>query len=371
MTPAGALTRAWYAARITPLAQLLRPLSWLFGVAAKIRLALYRNGVLRTARLQVPVVIVGNITVGGTGKTPLVMALVVALTARGRRPGIVSRGYGRTAHDVRSVGSGDDPLLTGDEPLLLAGTGVPTWVASDRVAAAKALMAAHADVDTIVCDDGLQHYALARDVEIAVVDGARGLGNGLLLPAGPLREPPSRLSSVDAVVTLSSDACISSREGSSREADSSGATPSDEPRNFEMTHEPQPFQNLLHGNRALERATLEDPATVAIAGIANPDRFFDALRKQGFRGRTVAFPDHHRYTRDDVAFPGTPAILMTAKDAVKCRAFADAHMWMQPIRARIDDALVDLVMEKIDGSQAARNARLPRHEGAADLRPRA
>ena len=366
MTRAGALTRAWYAPRIAPLLQLLRPLAWLFGAVVAIRRRLYRSGILRTVRVAVPVVIVGNISVGGTGKTPLVEALVVALQKRGRHPGIVSRGYGRATEDVRAVRSGDDPRLTGDEPLLLARTGAPTWVGSDRVQAAQAMLRANTDVDSIVADDGLQHYALARDVEIVVIDGARELGNGLLLPAGPLREPPSRLRSVDAIVTLVADA----RSPRTATALASGAM-TRSPRNFVMVHEPQAFENLVDAEREFEPAMLRDPKTVAIAGIANPDRFFDALRRQGFRGRAVAFPDHHRYTRDDVAFPGASAVLMTAKDAVKCRAFADTRMWTMPIRARIDDALVELVLEKIDGSEVARNARLSRDQGAADLRPRA
>ena len=157
-------------------------------------------------RLPVPVVVVGNITVGGAGKTPLVAALAAALRERGFRPGIVSRGYGRRSDDVRRVVVGDDARDAGDEPLILAETGVPVWVGADRAAAARALLVDSPDVDVIVSDDGLQHYALARDVEIAVVDGDRALGNGRLLPAGPLREPASRLASVDAVVRLRSDA---------------------------------------------------------------------------------------------------------------------------------------------------------------------
>ena len=171
---------------------------------------------------------------------------------------------------------------------------------------------------------------------------------------------------VDAIVTLLAD----TQSAQTATALASGATSSG-PRNFAMVHEPQAFENLANAEREFEAAILRDPKTVAIAGIANPDRFFDTLRREGFCGRTVAFPDHHRFTRDDVAFPDAPAVLMTAKDAVKCRAFADARMWTMPIRARIDDALVDLVLEKIDGSEVARNARLSRDQGAADLRPRA
>ena len=197
----------------------------------------------------------------------------------------------------------DDAGDAGDEPLILAETGVPVWVGADRPAAGRALLVDSPDVDVIVSDDGLQHYALARDVEIAVVDGDRALGNGRLLPAGPLREPASRL------------------------------------------------------------------AAVAIAGIAHPERFFAVLTAQGFAGRTHAFPDHYAYSRDDVAFPAASAVLMTQKDAVKCRAFADARMWMLPIRAEVDRALIELVVEKVDGSQVARDARVPRHEGTADPRP--
>ena len=252
----------------------------------------------------------------------------------------------------RGVRATDDARDTGDEPLILAESGVPVWVGGDRAAAAQALLAAHPDVDVIVADDGLQHYALARDVEIAVVDGERALGNRLLLPAGPLREPASRLASVDAVVRLVTGRSTVHPLGGE----------------FSMSHEPQPWQNLVDPARAFDVAALRDPATVAIAGIAHPDRFFGLLIVQGFAGRTHAFPDHHRYSRDDVAFAGAPAVLMTQKDAVKCRAFADARMWMLPIRAHVDPALVELVVEKLDGSQVARDAGVSGHQGSADPR---
>jgi tetraacyldisaccharide 4'-kinase len=345
---AARLARVWYAPRATPLAQALRPLSWVFGALAAIRRIAYRHGVLRRVRLPVPVVIVGNITAGGAGKTPLVAALVAALRERGRHPGIVSRGYGRRTGGARAVLPSDAARDVGDEPLLLAATGAPVFVGADRAAAAQALLAAHPEVDVIVTDDGLQHYALARDVEIAVVDGARDLGNRLLLPAGPLREPPWRLASVDAVVRLQSAA---------------SASPSR--RDFAMTHEPLPWRNVADPARPFDPEALRDASTVAIAGIARPERFFEALRAQGFAGRTQAFADHHPYSRDDVAFPQARAILMTEKDAVKCRGFADARLWMQPIRARVDPSLVDLVMGKLDGSQAARDARLSGHQGTA------
>jgi len=349
---AALVTRSWYAPHPTALSAALWPLAWLFGGVVALRRFAYRQGWLPRVRLPVPVVVVGNITAGGAGKTPLVAALVDALCVRGFRPGIVSRGYGRRGREPRGVRANDDARDTGDEPLILAESGVPVWVCSNRAAAAQALLTAHPDVDVIVADDGLQHYALARDVEIAVIDGERALGNGLLLPAGPLREPASRLASVDAVVRLFT-----------------GHLPA-HPRTgeFSMSHEAQPWQNLVDPARAFDAATLRDPATVAIAGIAHPDRFFSSLIAHGLTGRTHAFPDHHRYSRDDVAFAGAPAVLMTQKDAVKCRAFADARMWMLPIRAHVDPALVDLVVEKLDGSQVARDAGVSRHQGSADPR---
>ena len=352
MSRAGAaLARTWYSRRPTAVTVLLAPLAWIFGGAAALRRAGYRRNLLRRTRVGVPVVVVGNVTAGGSGKTPLVAALVRALAARGRRPGIVSRGHGRRTRDTREVRAGDDPRDAGDEPLLLAATGAPVVVGRDRVDAARALLAAHPDVDVVVADDGLQHYALARDVEIAVVDASRELGNELLLPAGPLREPASRLDSVDALVWRT--------------------TPGVRPRMRAHAHEflvdyrPASWIGVADPARRFDAGWLADPATVAIAGIANPDAFFDSLRAQGFAGRVRAFPDHHPYTRDDVAFPGAPAVLMTEKDAVKCRAFGDARMWMLPIDARIDPALVDLVLEKIDGPEAARNAGLSGDQGSA------
>jgi tetraacyldisaccharide 4'-kinase len=350
---AAGLQRAWYARQRTLVATLLRPLSWLFGGIAALRRAAYRTGLFRRVRIGVPVVIVGNITVGGSGKTPLVLALVEALRQRGRHPGIVTRGHGRRTQDTRAVHVGDDACDVGDEPLLLAASGAPTWIGTQRAAAAQALLAAHPDVDALVADDGLQHYALERDVEIAVIDAARQLGNELLLPAGPLREPPSRLASVDAVVWLTAAGTAPARRRNKHE--------------FAMTQEAQPWINVRDPALPFEDEVLTDPSTVAIAGIAYPSRFFDGLRARGFTGVAHPFPDHHPYTADDLAFPQARAILMTEKDAVKCRAFADPRMWMLPIRARVDPALIEFVLEKIDGSEASRNARLPGHQGSAAL----
>lgn len=354
MTPIRArLARDWYVRRPTAASTLLRPLACLFGVVVALRRSMYRARLLRVTRMPVPLIVVGNVTVGGAGKTPLVAALVIALIARGRRPGVVSRGYGRATRDTREVREGDDPREVGDEPLLLARCGAPIFVGRNRVDAARALLAAHPSVDVIVSDDGLQHYALARDVEIAVVDAVRGFGNARLLPAGPLREPLSRLRGVDAIVFRTNGSEPASRLGHAHE--------------FIARYEPQSWINVSDPTHAFDDAWLTDPRSVAIAGIANPEAFFSWLRAHGFAGTAHAFPDHHRYSRADVVFEAAPAILMTEKDGVKCRAFADRRIWMQPIRAQVETSLVDFVLERIDGPEASRNARLPGYQGAAPL----
>jgi len=352
-----ALQRTWWQPRITAVAALLQPLSWIFGAVSALRRSAYRAGWMRRTRMPVPVVIVGNIAVGGAGKTPLVAALVAALRERGFHPGIVSRGHGRVDDTLRVVQPNDGPRDVGDEPLILARTGAPVCVGRRRAGAARALLAAHPDVDVIVSDDGLQHYALDRDFEIAVVDAARGVGNGLLLPAGPLREPVSRLASVDAVVELRA----------------SGATPiaagvhARSPAVYAMSQEPQDWRNVVDPAIVVDSGRLRGPDTVAIAGVGNPQRFFDLLARLGFDARTQAFDDHHAYRRSDVAFPGARAILMTEKDAVKCREFSDPRMWMLPIRASVDPALIDAIVEKLRGPQAPRNARVPGDQGPARL----
>ncbi|MDE2003266.1 MAG: tetraacyldisaccharide 4'-kinase, partial [Betaproteobacteria bacterium] len=303
------------------------------------------------------------------------------LRERGFHPGIGSRGYGRHDRAPRIVRPGDGARDVGDEPPILAASGAPVCVGRSRAAAALALLAAHPGVDVIVCDDGLQHYALDRDVEIAVVDGARGNGNGLLLPAGPLREPVSRLASVDALVELRTGEAVAAPArdpaGAEREA-RIGAVPGlpgmrvenrvrpGFPAVYSMIQQPQPWRNVADPAIVTDSDRLRGPDLVAIAGIGNPQRFFDQLARLGLDPRTHAFGDHHRYRRADVAFPGARAILMTEKDAVKCREFGDPRMWMLPIRVSVDRALIDAVVEKLRGSQATRNARVPGDQGPAD-----
>ncbi|HYT98648.1 MAG TPA: tetraacyldisaccharide 4'-kinase [Casimicrobiaceae bacterium] len=339
MTFVDRLVATWYAPRPTLLARVLWPLSLVFRAIVACRRALYRIGLLRARALRVPVIVVGNVNVGGAGKTPLTLALANALAERGHHPGIVSRGYGGSNVMPRAVEAGDDAHVVGDEPLLYAKAGLPVWIGRRRAAAAAALIAAQPNIDVVIADDGLQHYALERAMEIVVVDAARELGNGMLLPAGPLREPAARLLEADAVVRLVS------RDDAYPAAAGAPST--------RMWLETLPWRNLALADLA---PTFDAwlPGTVhAIAGIAHPERFFALLRKIGIEAQYHPFPDHHFYSRDDLVFAGARAILMTEKDAVKCAAFADDRFWYLPVRARIDPALVELVLERIHGYQAA------------------
>jgi tetraacyldisaccharide 4'-kinase len=333
------LAATWYTPRITPLAAFLWPASLLYRFIVALRRALFRTWVLRAQALPVPVIVVGNIAVGGVGKTPLTCALATQLAQSGLKPGIVSRGYGGSNIAPRAVVSGDDPAVVGDEPPILAATGFPVWIAHDRPAAARGLLAAHPACNVIIADDGLQHYALARNMEIAVVDASREFGNGLMLPAGPLREPVARLSEVDAVVRLVS------RDATRPVMANARATL--------MTHEPLPWRNLRRPELQADPAQWRGREVHAVSGIGNPQRFFEMIASLGIVVTAHALPDHHAFGAGDIAFPGAAAILMTQKDAVKCAAFADERCWYLPLRVLIDPALVALALEKIRGFQAA------------------
>jgi tetraacyldisaccharide 4'-kinase len=339
MSIADRLVVAWYTPQLTPLTAALTPLSVVFRIAVAARRALYRGGALRAARLPVPVVVVGNVTVGGSGKTPLTIALARALEKRGWRPGIVSRGYGGANESPRAVEADSTPDEVGDEPVLLARNGMPVWVGRDRSAAARALLAVHSECNVIVADDGLQHYAMGRTVEVAVVDASRGLGNGFMLPAGPLREPASRLDEVDAVVRLMNTPNGPATRISSRQSTLSLAGDS--------------FIRVNSPAVAAAAPAFRMKGVHAIAGIGNPERFFEHLRSLGIDAFCRAFPDHHRFTPADLALPDASAILMTEKDAVKCVAFADDRCWALPVRAVIEDSLVTLIEERLRGFQTA------------------
>ncbi|TCS73969.1 lipid-A-disaccharide kinase [Sulfuritortus calidifontis] len=329
------LVRCWY--RPCPWRYLLTPVSLLFFLAVWLRRLAYRAGWLGVERLPVPVVVVGNIAVGGTGKTPLTIWLAEQLRQAGWHPGIVSRGYGGRRRDAAPVQPDSDPEDVGDEPVLLAQrTGCPVWVGRRRAEAARQLLAFHPEVDVILADDGLQHYALARDVELVVVDGERGFGNGWLLPAGPLREPRSRLDSVTAVVV----------NGGQILADL--AAPQ-----FAMTLSGRRFWRLGAPQTVVEAGHFAGRAVEAVAGIGNPARFFRTLADLGIRAQPHALPDHHRYRPQDLP-AGT--VLMTEKDAVKCAAFEPADAWVLRIDAEVGAGLKNIILEKIgspDGRQTA------------------
>ncbi|HEY4697007.1 MAG TPA: tetraacyldisaccharide 4'-kinase [Gallionella sp.] len=355
------LEHHWY--RITPLHLILIPLSLVFRVLVAFRRVLYRDRILASDQLLIPVIVVGNISVGGTGKTPLTLALAQQLIALGWHPLIVSRGYKSASQHPQQVEPGMTAQQAGDEPLLMARRNLcPVWVGKDRAATARAALQAHPQCDVVLCDDGLQHYRLQRDVEIAVIDGARGLGNGWLLPAGPLREPVSRLQTVDAVVvnvqarsplpTPLPQAGEGANE-SLREFQFDGGAVA--PGQYEMRLDGTVFYNLLDPGLTATATDFHKPGNHAVAGIGHPQRYFQHLETLGISFTPHAFPDHHPYSATDLAFTDCDAVLLTEKDAVKCTAFADARYWVLRVDAQIDSALTGLILRKIKshGSQTA------------------
>jgi tetraacyldisaccharide 4'-kinase len=320
--------RGWVAWSLTPFAAV-------FGFIAGIRRAFFALGWIKQINVGVPVVVVGNVTVGGTGKTPTVIALVEALRAAGFQPGVVSRGYGAKIHEATLVTPESQPADVGDEPLLIARrTHAPVVVSPDRVAAAQALLKAYPSVDVIVSDDGLQHYRLARSFELVVFDNRLG-GNGFLLPAGPLRESMSR---------------------------HRDATLINSPYERALPPWPNTFSlDLTTGDAWL----LDDPAVrrplaafkgeriVAAAGIGSPERFFASLRAEGMTLATRAFPDHYDYRDNPFAGIDADSILITEKDAVKFGAWRDARIWVVPVEAVLKPRLIALVVEKIRGRTPA------------------
>ncbi len=324
----------------------LRPISWLFQLVVTIRRAAFRVGLLKSYSVGVPVVIVGNISVGGTGKTPLVLALAEVLAKKGIHCGIVTRGYRRSENTtddvVRVLPSSEDAEVVSDEATLLARrSGVPVYAGLDRVAAANTLLRNHKEVDVILSDDGLQHYALRRDIEICVIDSSRGLGNGALLPAGPLRESASRLSTVDVIVV----------NGNGNGPDANLRRYSSTTPTFGTTLANTFFINLKTDQRLDVRVALDTfqrSRLHALAGIGNPQKFFTHLTDLGFvLAATRPFPDHHHYLAADMPVSDAEIILMTEKDAVKCDTFADERMWFVRVDALLPNDFTDLVLKKI------------------------
>ena len=317
--------RAFWARRGAANVALL-PLAALFTLCVFMRRLAYRSGLLRQRRAGVPVVVAGGITAGGGGKTTLTLALVDALAERGFSPGVVARGHGGSSPGVALVDANSDPALCGDEAVMAAlQAGVPVAVGADRPAAAAALLAANPGVAVIVSDDGLQHYALARDVELVALDAGYRLGNGWPLPAGPLREGKGRLKEVMATV-VKGGAPIAGEH----------ALALGEPRLEDM------------GGREVGPGELTGKEVVAVAGIAEPGGFFDDLRSFGVAPvECVAFPDHHAYEPADLLKIDADHIVMTAKDAVKCRRMGDRRVLRFTQRASLDPALADAVAARL------------------------
>lgn len=325
------LPQRWYSTR--PPSLPLRAAALLYEVVTRMRRTSYALGIVRSTTLRVPVVVVGNIAVGGTGKTPLTLWLAEGLTSAGYRPGIVCRSYGGHVRCAVAVGAGADPRRMGDEAVFMASrASCPVWSGPKRAQTAAAMTSAHPEVDVVLCDDGLQHYALARTVEIAVVDATRGFGNGHLLPAGPLREPVERLRSVEAIV-LNGEAAVT-------------GLPDTVPT-YRMALRGERFVRVGHPGHVRPAGEFAGGRIAAIAGIGHPERFFEHLRSLGLTFTAKAFPDHHDYVPGDLAALEADYVLMTEKDAIKCARFADERMWMLPVSADVEAALLERLLNRL------------------------
>lgn len=320
------LINSWYQPQ--PIRWLLWPLSLLYHVVLQLRKGLFHLGLLKQHHLPVPVIIVGNITIGGTGKTPFVIWLAKQLQQAGYRPGIISRGYGGKAeHYPQKVMPDSDPAIVGDEPIIISRhTLCPMVVAPDRFAAGEMLLQDY-DCNIIISDDGLQHYALGRDIEIVIIDGQRQFGNQLCLPAGPLREPLSRLQSVDFIVENNGPADT----------------------NYTMTLLQLHTVNVADSTKIQSLSSFTGQKIHAIAGIGHPQRFFDQLSALGIQVISHAFDDHHPFQPADLDFNDDKPIVMTEKDAVKCQAFASNNTWYIPIEASISGKLDQHILQKLAG----------------------
>jgi tetraacyldisaccharide 4'-kinase len=313
----------WYRRGIA--AWLLWPVSVVFRALVLARRILYGIRVLKSTHPGIPVIVVGNLTVGGSGKTPLVIWIAEFLKSQGWSPGIVSRGYGARLDAPRAATVAADAAEVGDEPILLSRrSGCPVWVGAGRVQVAARLRAAHEDVNVLVLDDGLQHYAMRRDVEIAVVD-ARGFGNGFLLPAGPLREPRSRLRGVDAVVSHASPV-----------------------KGFGMTLQGDLVHRMTDARERQPLQAFAGQRVHAVAGIGDPNRFFLHLGKAGLKVVPHPFPDHHPFTARELEFGDDAPVLLTEKDAVKLRSVARPGWWVLPVSAQLDPAFGTWLLGKLD-----------------------
>lgn len=319
----------WYSRSFIVL--LLLPLSWLFRLITLFRRWLYQLGLLKTHRIPVPVIVVGNINVGGTGKSPLVIWLAQFLKEAGYLPGIISRGYGGKS-DVwpQQVLEDSDVEAVGEEAVMISQRSqCPMAVGPDRVAAARSLLK-YTDCDVIISDDGLQHYSLGRDLEIVVIDGIRRFGNGHFLPAGPLRESRTRLNKVDLIV-------VNGTAG---------------PKEYQMKLISGKVQNCKDSSISCDLSDFNQQEVHGVAAIGHPKRFFNDLIKSGLKVVEHPFRDHYFFKLEDISYNDTKAVLMTEKDAVKCKSFAQAHHWFVPVDAKLDDRfgqrLLALLVKAVD-----------------------
>ena len=345
------LRRGWFA-------RLMTPLSILAAAFVRRKRNAYSSGRRTAFHPGIPVIVVGNLFIGGTGKTPVVIALVEGLRARGLTPGILSRGYGVDVGPVPRVGQGSlDAARYGDEPALIARqTGAPMAVHPRRAEAAQTLRQVYPEVDVLISDDGLQHLALARDIEIVVQD-TRGIGNGLMMPAGPLREPASRLSEVDVVIT---NLGAPAHESSPRPDDSETETAHDTRPVSALEHSPLTVTLRLTPEDAVQLTTGQRQSLAAIAarshyhqiqaaaGIGQPERFFDMLKAAGVQlAGTRALPDHHDW-RGEIFDADIDMVLVTAKDAVKCGHLSDSRFWEVPVAPRfVPTDFVDRIADRV------------------------
>ena len=324
MSPSETLTKIHYSKSLVSL--LLLPLSAVFLLISFIRKTLYQFNFLKSFKLKIPVIVVGNITSGGTGKTPLIIYLANELKKNGYRPGIISRGYGSKTEGVMEVSQKSDVAEAGDEPMLIQKhTHLPVFVSKDRVLAAKALVKKYAKTDVILSDDGIQHYRLRRDLEVLVIDGTRKFGNGYLLPAGPLREFRSKLKTVDAIVCNHKKVI----DGS-----------------YLMKYKGH-FLINLKTNKKIHLNNLSLKNIHAIAGIGNPDRFFDYLKTYNILFSSSVFQDHYKFSKKDFRDMNDKNIIMTEKDAVKCQKFSRNNFWYLPVIAEVDSKFTNVILKKL------------------------
>ena len=305
---------------------LLIPFSIFFYFFSSLKKYLYKNGFLKTIKIKVPVLIIGNITLGGTGKTPLALDLIEKFLRKDLKPAIISRGYRGSANNITEVFEFSDVSAVGDEALLIkTKSKIPVFIGKDRVSVAKILLKKYPETSIIISDDGLQHHRLARDYEIIVVDSQRQFGNGLIFPAGPMREGISKLKQVDAVV------CKGANSNSNF---------------YQMKYITKHFKNLLTNKKAIFKG-IQDKKIVAITAIGNPESFFSTLEGYDLEFKKVTYNDHYLFNKNDFIKYEDYNIVMTEKDAIKCQKFAMNNFWVLPLKTKVDERLFRNILKKV------------------------